>query len=332
MTGTFSKHIPTIETVIGYTFNDKCLLEQAFTRTSFCNEQSAREPVRRQSGEVLEFFGDSILSAAIVSLLIHDHSERYIYGIRTTLDEGDLSNIKSRLSDKRNLSKSMQGLGLQQYLLMGEGDRKLGIENEPSVMEDLFESILGAIYIDSGMHLEPVMQAVRHMLDVSEYLHPQQKILLQSEKNILQEYCADKHRRLPQPVYEDVSTTGPEHERVYTRACRIGDTIMGTGSGKNRKAADTEAARATLHALRQQEAAAHPSPDIRQDSLRLLVEVAARMQLGIPVYVDLGRTDGTDMVFAAECRLSHHCTRGTGRSKREARRMAAACMLLLLKQ
>ena len=103
-----------IEGVLGYTFQDKALLVQAFTRTSFCNEHHAGgEGEDYQSNEVLEFFGDAVLSCAIISLLIRTSSERYAHGIHTKLSEGDFSNIKSHLSDKSNLSLSLSRPGLQ---------------------------------------------------------------------------------------------------------------------------------------------------------------------------------------------------------------------------
>ena len=94
----FEKNIKLIEKKIGYTFKDKSLLKQAFTRTSYCNEHKGRGGVKYQSNEVLEFFGDSILSAAIVTLLMKDFAERYEYGISTSLGEGDFSNIKTAVS------------------------------------------------------------------------------------------------------------------------------------------------------------------------------------------------------------------------------------------
>ena len=188
-----------IEKKIGYTFKDKSLLIQAFTRTSFCNESNPTAKVKYHSNEVLEFFGDGVLSLSIISFLLKECTERYEHGIRTELDEGDFSNIKSKLSDKQNLSKSMKALGLEKHLLMGEGDLKLGIQNEPSVMEDLFESIIGAIFIDSDMSIRTVMDVVAKMLDTSVYTSRQR--IAQSAKNALQEWCADKKRRLPTPRY-----------------------------------------------------------------------------------------------------------------------------------
>lgn len=240
-------NIKQIEKKIGYTFKDKSLLVQAFTRTSFCNEHAPSSKVKYQSNEVLEFFGDGVLSVAIISFLLKECTQRYDYGIRTDLNEGDFSNIKSKLSDKQNLSKSMMALGLQKFLRMGEGDAKLGIENEPSVMEDLFESIVGAIYIDSDMSIDAVIHSVSTMLDMSVYTNRQKPI--QSAKNALQEWCADKKRRLPAPRYETLSEDGPDHKKTYMRGCYIGDRLVGRGIGKNFKIADAAAAEDALNLL-----------------------------------------------------------------------------------
>ena len=236
-----------IEKKINYTFKDKSLLTQAFTRTSFCNEVNPTSKVKYHSNEVLEFFGDGVLSLSIISFLLKECTERYEHGIRTELGEGDFSNIKSKLSDKQNLSKSMKALGLEKHLLMGEGDAKLGIQNEPSVMEDLFESIVGAIFIDSGMNIQAVIDAVSSMLDMSVYTDRQK--IAQSAKNALQEWCADKSRRLPAPRYETLSEDGPDHKKTYMRGCYIGDKLMGRGIGKNFKLADAAAAEDALKVL-----------------------------------------------------------------------------------
>ena len=244
-------NVKEIEKKINYTFKDKSLLVQAFTRTSFCNEINPMVKVKYHSNEVLEFFGDGVLSLSIISFLLKECTERYEHGIKTELKEGDFSNIKSKLSDKQNLSKSMKALGLEKYLLMGEGDAKLGIQNEPSVMEDLFESIVGAIFIDSDMSINTVINSVSGMLDMAVYTSKQK--IAQSAKNALQEWCADKKRKLPPPRYETLSEDGPDHKKTYMRACYIGDTLMGRGIGKNFKLADAAAAEDALKALMAQE-------------------------------------------------------------------------------
>ncbi len=249
MQACFEYAVPLIESKIGYVFVDKNLLCQAFTRESFVNEyRQRRRGVAIQSNEVLEFFGDGVLSAAVISLFIRDFSDRSEHGILTTLTEGQLSNMKAKLSDKGNLSRSIERTGLEQFLLMSEGDKKLGIEKQPSVMEDLFESILGAVYIDSGKNADAVMEVVSRILDFDGYLAKNGNV--QSYKNALQEYCADKRRRLPPPAYETVEEKGPDHAKIYTRVCTIGENYYATGIGKNLKIADEEAAKNTLELLK----------------------------------------------------------------------------------
>ena len=249
----FKSNVQKIEKIIGYTFKDKSLLMQAFTRTSFCNEHKPAGNLPYQSNEVLEFFGDGVLSVAIITFLMKQHTKRYQHGIYTGLNEGSFSNIKSKLSDKTNLSRSMANLGLQQYLRLGEGDVKLGISNEPSVMEDLFESIVGAVYIDCDMNIETVMGVVSHMLDIGEYMNT--ALPIQSSKNALQEYCADKKRRLPQPTYETLLESGPDHKKEFVRGCYVGERLLAKGSGKNSKIADAAAAELALKILIEEEKA-----------------------------------------------------------------------------
>ena len=157
-----------IERKIGYVFNNKALLKQAFTRTSYCNEmrQTGKEI---QSNEVLEFCGDSVLAGAIITILMERYSKMASFGIITELGEGDFSNIKSRLSDKSMLSARIKELGLYEYLLLNKGDEKMNIAIQPSVMEDLFESIIGALYFDCGKDMKIVTEVIDKMLDVDRY-------------------------------------------------------------------------------------------------------------------------------------------------------------------
>lgn len=247
----FFSHAPEIEKKIGYKFRDRSLLMQAFTRTSYCNEHRGEGGVEYHSNEVLEFFGDGVLSASIISIFMKDLAQRYEYGIRTELGEGDFSNIRSKLSDKKNLSERIAELGLYKFLRMGEGDKKLSIELEPSVREDLFESIVGAVYIDSDMDIRTVISVVGKMLDVRKMIGADKEngAPIQSYKNALQEWCADKRRRLPAPVYKTVSESGPDHKKTYEQACYIGDRLVAVGVGKNRKLADSDAAQKALALL-----------------------------------------------------------------------------------
>ncbi|MBQ7344066.1 MAG: hypothetical protein IJW53_04800 [Clostridia bacterium] len=366
MKKTSELNIAEIEKKIGYTFKDKSLLTQAFTRTSFCNEVNLSSKTKYHSNEVLEFFGDGVLSLSIISFLLRECTERYEHGIRTELGEGDFSNIKSKLSDKQNLSKSMKALGLEKHLLMGEGDLKLGIQNEPSVMEDLFESIVGAIFIDSDMNMQSVIKAVSGMLDMSVYTDRQK--ISQSAKNALQEWCADKKRRLPAPRYETLSEDGPDHKKTYMRGCYIGDKLMGRGIGKNFKLADAAAAEDALKALtaqneqdmqtkidktaqKSQAGAKDKKETVATNSAKTTVESATANNVtapkekmvasyatllknyatsnkkSSPVFRDLGeRRNGKRTECAVECSFMDAVATGVGPSRPEARE--AACKLI----
>ena len=325
------KNIPEIEKKIKYTFKDKSLLVQAFTRSSFCNEHKRSGGRGYVSNEVLEFFGDSVLSAAIISMLLKEKTERYEHGIYTELDEGDFSNIRSKLSDKRNLSMSMAELGLQRYLQMGEGDEKMGIENEPSVMEDLFESIVGAVYIDCGMNISTVITTVSAMLDVSTYFS-EDSPPIQSYKNALQEWCADKKHRLPQPIYKTVGESGPDHKKSYERAVYVGERKVAVGAGKNLKLADAAAAEAALAVLKSEsESLAIQS----SDALVRIREYAAKNKQPSPEFRDLGESPNSTASkreYIIECRVMGKSAVGVAGSKQDARALAAEKLLRLFEE
>ncbi len=327
----FKAKIPEIEKKIKYSFKDKSLLAQAFTRASYCNEKNFKGRNNYQSNEVLEFFGDSVLSTAIITLFLENKTERYEHGISTELDEGDFSNIRSKLSDKKNLARLTSELGLEKYLILGEGDEKLGIGSEPSVMEDLFESIIGAVYIDSNMDMKRTVEVVKGMLDISLYLTPE-KTVIQSYKNALQEWCADKKHRLPQPLYKTVSESGPDHKKTYERGCYIGDKLYGVGRGKNQKLADAEAAEITLEMLKKEALESRPKGEDPLVRLRLL---AREKKAPSPEFRDLGESPASTASrreYIIECRALGIIQIGVGNSKSEARESAAENIITAIKK
>ena len=324
----FFKNTAKIEELLGYVFRDKSLLAQAFTRTSFCNEHNISRPVAYQSNEVLEFLGDSVLSLVVATMLTEENSKRYEHGIKTVFKEGDFSNIKSKLSDKTNLSASIKSLGIQKYLLMGEGDIKLGIQNEPSVMEDLFESIVGAVYIDSEKSLEALKTVVGRMLDITIYLNAETRGTEGSAKNLLQEWCAEKSRRLPVPEYS-VSVSGPEHAPTYTAECKIGERIWGKGTGKNKKSAESCAARAALAALTKSTSVPQ-SAESYTSVLERLSLYRKRTKSSEPHFDEPRETEASTKTrpeFTVKCSLSGCTKTGVGASKKESRRLALSLVL-----
>jgi ribonuclease-3 len=321
----FTKNIEHIEEVLGYTFKDKGLLKQAFTRASFCNENN-KGKTKYTSNEVLEFFGDSVLSAAIVSLLLKGKTKRYEYGIFTELTEGDFSTIRSNLSDKKNLSATTKALGLEKYLLMSRGDEKLDIGKEPSVMEDLYESIIGAIYIDSGMNLEVVTSVVERTLDVSSYVSDA-NTPKKNAKNLLQEWCDDKKHRLPHPEYKVLSAVGPDNKKTYECGVYIGEKLYGRGIGKNQKLAEAEAAKLALELL--QAEAKQPKVDAATVAQKLR-ELSSKNKVPSAEYRDLGETENSNInvkEYAIECRFMGKIAEGRGLSKQDARVAAGLTIL-----
>ena len=321
----FNKNIEQIEKTLGYSFRDKSLLKQAFTRESFCNENN-RGKTKFISNEVLEFFGDSILSAAIVSLLLKGRTKKYEYGIYTELGEGDFSTIRSNLSDKKNLSAAMGALGLEKYLLLSRGDAKLGIEKEPSVMEDLYESIIGAIYIDSGMDLSVVISVVERTLDVSAYIS-ETEAPKKNAKNLLQEWCDDKKHRLPHPEYKVLSATGPDNKKTYECGVYIGEKLYARGIGKNQKLAEAEAAKLALEILMAE--AKQPKVDAATVAQKLR-ELGSKNKVPSAEYRDLGETENSTVnvkEYAIECRFMGKVATGTGLSKQDARAAAGQKIL-----
>lgn len=245
----FEKIIPKIEEVIGYTFHDKALLRQAFTRKSYCNEARQRGDRGIQSNEVLEFCGDSVLSTAIITILMEKCSTRNEFGMITKLDEGDFTVIKSNLTNKTMLSRKMQETDLAQYLLVGRGDAKAEIFRQPSVMEDLFESVIGAIYFDSGRNLPLIIDIIEELLDTDEYLDKHAIPQSASPYNALQEFC--QARKLPFS-FEQIEHFGPEHLPTYVYACMVDGKYIAEGRGQSGAKAKAAAAAAALPFLKKE--------------------------------------------------------------------------------
>lgn len=242
----FQYAIREIEEIIGYRFQDPSLLRQAFTRKSYCNEARQAGDPYIQSNEVLEFCGDSVLSAAIISILMEKCSRRSAVGLSTELDEGSFTVIKSNLTNKTMLSKRLGDLGLQQYLLVGRGDAARGIISQPSVMEDLFESIVGAVYFDCGKDMRVMIELVGRLLDTDEYLKKHAVRQAASPYNALQEFC--QARKLPFS-FSEVEHFGPEHERTYVFACYVEGELITKGQGSSGAKAKAAAAAAALPLL-----------------------------------------------------------------------------------
>ena len=150
---------------------------------------------------------------------------------------------------------------------------------------------------------------------------------IQSYKNALQEWCADKKHRLPAPVYKTVSESGPDHKRIYERAVYVGDRLVATGKGKNQKIADSAAAEAALEILKSEN---QPKKEINLDSITKLKALAVKNKQPSPEFRDLGESEKSTPAsreFVIECRLMGKSACAMGNSKQEARAKAAEKLL-----
>lgn len=205
---------------IAYNFKESALLRQALTHRSHGSPHNER----------LEFLGDSVLSLAISSKLIHDFPR---------LTEGDLSRVRAHLVKEPTLAEIAQGLQLGDYMRLGEGELKSGGFRRPSILADALEALLGAIYLDSGF--EESSRVIDAMFaPIIAKLDP--KNLSKDPKTQLQEYL--QSRKLSLPRYSIIATEGEAHEQHFKLECIISDLdIRAQGEGASRRKAEQEAAK-----------------------------------------------------------------------------------------
>lgn len=159
-------NLESIENQIGYHFKKSGLLCQAFTRKSYAQENGGT------SNEVLEFLGDEVLDFYVSKYLVSRYGflrNDCEFVTKNNIDEKNLTEIKKRIVDNKNLSKLIEQWGFQEYLFLGKGDRKKEIQNELKVKADLFEAILGAIAIDSNWDPSILEKMVLSMLNIESY-------------------------------------------------------------------------------------------------------------------------------------------------------------------
>lgn len=164
-----------VQNTIGYQFNNEDLIQQAFVRRSFSEENGG------QNNEVLEFIGDKALDLAVIRIMMerfgvitedkscHKIKLKNPKYFQTKLKEGKFTDIKKDLVEKKALARSMEELGFHNELIMGSGDIKNNIQDKASVKEDLFEAIIGAVALDCEWDMDIITNVVRTMIDFDDY-------------------------------------------------------------------------------------------------------------------------------------------------------------------
>lgn len=209
---------------------DSALIDRAFIHSSYLNEHPE---VDSEDNQRLEFMGDAVLQL---------WSAHYLYDRRPVLSEGQMTKMRASLVNEGSLSKMAILLGLNDYLKLGQGEiRENGIE-KPSIVADMFESFLGALYLEKGF--EPIDLLLRSIIDSMELSEKHQN---DDYKTRLQEFVqADDKRSIE---YILVSESGPSHDRRFEMAVAIDKMIFGKGSGNSKKKAEQAAAKEALEKL-----------------------------------------------------------------------------------
>lgn len=213
------------------TFNNPQLFDQVFTHRSYLNETKQHIV----SNERLEFLGDSILSFIVSS---------HIYTKYPHHTEGDLTNLRSILTNTETLSQLGQQLNLGTHLKLSRGEETGGGRNNKTILANTYEALLGGVFLDQG--LEAARQFVTTtILDREDEIVTIQG--LKDPKSHLQEIVQES-RKLS-PVYSIVQEEGPDHARIYTVEVLVGEKRYGIGTGRSKQEAEKNAAKDALSHL-----------------------------------------------------------------------------------
>jgi ribonuclease-3 len=221
-----------LQQTLGISFNNPSLLEQTLIHSSYINENPG---VTSASNERLEFLGDAVLGLAVAEKLYSDFPH---------FDEGEMTRLRAALVRRDALSRMAKAIGLGDYLYLGKGEELSGGRHNPANLAGALEALLAAVFLDQGMAsardfilsvLEPELQKPVGQGAPVDYKSQLQEII--------------QSRQQPAPTYHVIEATGPDHAMEFTVEVNAGGAILGRGSGRSKKAAETEAARSALEQL-----------------------------------------------------------------------------------
>ena len=211
---------------IGYDFHDSARLIKALSHSSYINELKLE---KHDDYERTEFLGDAVLELTVSEFLYNTHPE---------MREGEMTKLRASLVCEPTLAYcAREGFELGNYLLLGKGEDASGGRGRDSIVSDVFEALIGAIYLDGGLD---AAKTFIHRFLLTDY---EKKIEFVDSKTILQEYAQNHGLSLE---YELIEEKGPEHDRDYVMRATLGDKISETGTAKSKKAAQQNAAYAIL--------------------------------------------------------------------------------------
>ncbi|QIL46165.1 ribonuclease III [Vagococcus coleopterorum] len=217
-------------------FKNQTLLEQAFTHSSYVNEHRYLELT---DNERLEFLGDAVLELLI---------SQYLYAEFPELPEGKLTKMRAAIVREDSLSKFAKECGFDQYIRLGKGEENSNGRKRPALLCDLFESFLGALYLDQGFDAADnfIHQVIVPKIESGAFSHEM------DHKTALQEIL---QRNGDVAInYQLVSEEGPAHEREFFVEVSVSGDVIGTGTGKSKKNAEQAAAAAAIKKINESSA------------------------------------------------------------------------------
>lgn len=213
--------IKELEEKIGYEFKKKELIWQALTHSSFSNEQKIN---KYKNYERLEFLGDAVLELL---------SSQFFFETYPDMPEGEMTKLRSSMVCELALAYCARDISLGDYLLLGKGEEITGGRTRDSIISDVMEAVIGALYLDGGLSEADTFVKKYILSDLES------KQLFYDSKTILQEEVQRDGQSL---TYELVSETGPDHDKVFMVEARIDGQTVGKGQGRNKKSAQQQAA------------------------------------------------------------------------------------------
>ena len=224
--GIAMKRIEQVEKIIGYTFQKKAWLKEALTHSSYGRDQ--KRPV--QNYERLEFLGDAVLELCTSKRLFDEYD----------WTEGKLTKMRASIVCEASLSKLATSLSIGDYIIMSHGEEKSGGRQRKSILCDVVEALIGAVYQDGGM------KAAQDLVERLIFSHLDELVAKPQEdyKSHLQELL--QGMGLEKPEYVPVSTEGPPHDRIFTIELKVNGHSVCQGTGKSKKAAEQYAAAEAL--------------------------------------------------------------------------------------
>lgn len=211
---------------------DTDLLTQAFVHRSYLNEHS---DFPLASNERLEFLGDSVLS-----VIVSEH----LYKTYANEPEGYLTAIRSAVVSKSSLARLAKDLELGTYLLLAHGEEEGGGRENPSLLADTLEALIGALHLSAGF--EQTQRIVQHLF-VPKIQQVVASGRYQDYKSMLQVHV--QNRELSSPQYRVLSTQGPDHARHFQVGVYVNGNLVGRGTGRNKQSASQKAAKMGLRSL-----------------------------------------------------------------------------------